>query len=188
MIAFTHLLKFLSEALGIIVVVASVIVFSYFDPFSWFEPTAKIDSTAILVKEVKQIGELITAEYFGEAITSWPATAVENALQEDTVEITRMVYGISNDFQKLNSERNAEEWNVNRRMRYYRNNLKDKYASSALYKYLMEEISTIDLKPAAKKDSKEKFWKREERAVGFIYEKSPAEIISLIRPDNISKS
>ena len=187
MIAFTHLLKFLSEALGIIIVVACVIVFSYFDPFGWFAPKAKIDSTAILVKEVKQIGEIITAEYYGEAITSWPATAVENALQEDTVEIIRMINGIANDFQKLNSERNAEEWTVNRRMRHYRNNIKDKYASSPLYKYLMEEISTMDLKPA-KKNSKEKFWKHEEKAVGIIYEKSPAEVISMIRLDNISKS
>lgn len=188
MTGFKAILKFLSEVLGIVIVIAAIIVFSYFDPFGWFEPKAKIDSTAILVREVKQIGELITAEYYGEAITSWPATVAANAFDDDTMEIKRIVFGIYNDFQKLNRDRDADEWSENRRMRYYRNHLKEKYTSSPLYLLVMQTISEVGLKPNEKSQFKNKSWRMEERAIGLMYEKAPEEIMSVINLQKISET
>ena len=52
-------------------VVAAVLVFSYFDPFGFLSPKKKtLKNTPIQVRSIKEIGQLITAEYYGEVIAS----------------------------------------------------------------------------------------------------------------------
>lgn len=60
-----------SLILQIIVVIAAVLVFSWFDPFDILAPTKRtLKNTPIQVQSIREIGELITAEYYGEVISS----------------------------------------------------------------------------------------------------------------------
>ena len=60
-----------SLVLQIIVVIAAVLVFSWFDPFDFLAPTKRtLKNTPIQIQSIREIGELITAEYYGEVISS----------------------------------------------------------------------------------------------------------------------
>ena len=60
-----------SLILQIIFVVALVLVFAWYDPFDIFTPTKlTLKNTPVQVESIKQIGQLITAEYYGEVISS----------------------------------------------------------------------------------------------------------------------
>ena len=60
-----------SLILQIIVVVGAVLVFSWFDPFDFLAPTKRtLKNTPIQVQSIREIGQLITAEYYGEVISS----------------------------------------------------------------------------------------------------------------------
>ncbi len=68
-------LKYLSSsaslAVQIILVIAAVVLFSYYDPFGMLAPSKKtIENTPVQVESIRQIGQLITAEYYGEVIAS----------------------------------------------------------------------------------------------------------------------
>ncbi|MCU4177097.1 hypothetical protein [Carboxylicivirga sp. N1Y90] len=63
--------KGFSFLLQVILVVAVVLLFSWFDPFDLLAPTkTKLKNTPIQVESIKEIGKLITAEYYGEVIAS----------------------------------------------------------------------------------------------------------------------
>jgi hypothetical protein len=55
--------------LDIAIVVALCVAFSYFDPFHMFRK-AGLQQTANMVTNIKAIGQLVTAEYYGEVIAS----------------------------------------------------------------------------------------------------------------------
>lgn len=55
-------------SLDIAFVIALCVAFSYFDPFGMFRNT-KLQQTANMVSSVKEIGELVTAEYYGEVLS-----------------------------------------------------------------------------------------------------------------------
>ncbi len=79
-----------SLILQIIFVVALVLVFAWYDPFDIFTPTkTTLKNTPVQVESIKQIGQLITAEYYGEVISSLQEVINEkdyqNAMQFDTV-------------------------------------------------------------------------------------------------------
>ncbi len=60
-----------SLVLQIIFVVALVLVFSWFDPFDLLAPTKRtLKNTPVQVQSIREIGQLITAEYYGEVIAS----------------------------------------------------------------------------------------------------------------------
>ena len=62
--------KYWSYILDSLIVVAVILAFTFWDPFGIFN-TAKIRQTATLVTGIREIGELVTAEYYGEVISSW---------------------------------------------------------------------------------------------------------------------
>ena len=67
--------------LQIIFVVAAVLVFSWFDPFSLLAPTKlTLKNTPIQVQSIREIGQLITAEYYGEVISSSLEVKAEKVL------------------------------------------------------------------------------------------------------------
>ncbi len=60
-----------SLILQIIFVVALVLVFAWFDPFDLLTPTKlTLKDTPVQVESIKEIGQLISAEYYGEVISS----------------------------------------------------------------------------------------------------------------------
>lgn len=63
------LLKNWKLFLDIILVVAAIVLFSILDPFKMFSKR-QLNDTANLVSQVRSIGELVTAEYYGEVIGS----------------------------------------------------------------------------------------------------------------------
>ena len=72
----------------ILLVVAGVILFSYFDPFGLLSPKKKtLQDTPITVVSIKEIGQLITAEYYGEVLSSLQDTLISEikAGDEDLV-------------------------------------------------------------------------------------------------------
>ncbi len=72
-----------SLILQIIVVVAAVLVFSWFDPFNMLAPTKlKLKNTPIQVQSIKEIGQLISAEYYGEVIASLKEVVAEQQYNE----------------------------------------------------------------------------------------------------------
>ncbi|RKD91551.1 DUF4230 domain-containing protein [Mangrovibacterium diazotrophicum] len=55
----------------VVLVIAAVVAFSWFDPFDLLAPTKrKLQNTPVQVESIREIGELITAEYYGEVIAS----------------------------------------------------------------------------------------------------------------------
>jgi hypothetical protein len=78
-----YLIKNWKLLLDIIIVVGGIIVFTLFDPFGMFSKR-ELKGTANLVSSIKDIGELVTAEYYGEVISSLNETFVFD-IPEDTV-------------------------------------------------------------------------------------------------------
>ena len=64
------LLKNWKLFLDILLVVGGIIAFTLWDPIGMFT-NAKTKRTANLITGVRDIGQLVTAEYYGEVISSW---------------------------------------------------------------------------------------------------------------------
>ena len=76
------IIKAIPFLLQVILVIAAVVLFAFFDPFGIFMPTKlKLKDTPVDVQSIREIGQLITAEYYGEVIGSY---AHEVAEQQDT--------------------------------------------------------------------------------------------------------
>lgn len=69
------LLKNWKLFLDIIVVVGGIILLTIFDPFGIFS-NRSLKNTANILSSVKDIGELVTAEYYGEVISSLQGTQI----------------------------------------------------------------------------------------------------------------
>jgi len=75
------MLKFWSQIglfVQIAIVVAAVVLFNLFDPFGWLN-TKKLtlEDTPISVRSIREVGKLITAEYYGEVLTSLQESILE---------------------------------------------------------------------------------------------------------------
>ena len=77
------LLKNWKLFIDIVIVVAAIVLFSMLDPFGVFSKRS-LKSTATILSGVKSIGELVTAEYYGEVISSLHGTQVYD-LKPDVV-------------------------------------------------------------------------------------------------------
>ncbi len=69
--------------LDIILVVGGILAFTFWDPLGIFNNT-KLQATANMVTGVKDIGQLVTAEYYGEVISSWKEFKLTE-FPEDTI-------------------------------------------------------------------------------------------------------
>lgn len=73
-----------------LIVAALIVAFSLWDPFGWFSRTPKIKDTPVSLRSVKEIGQLVTAEYYGEVVASlkesiirdFPDTTVNRQAEE----------------------------------------------------------------------------------------------------------
>lgn len=129
------------DTLGIILVIGAVLVFSFFDPFGWFVPGPKLKGTSILVREVKSIGELISAEYYGEAIGSYDKARLEEHLQDTTI-IKKLADDIINDLDSLydlqNPSANQFRWSEGKTWRRYKKYLRDKFKNNTYYPFMVD--------------------------------------------------
>lgn len=71
MFGLSNIPKFVVDIILVILVVAGVLVFTYFDPLGLLvTKRQKLQNTPVSVQSIREIGQLITAEYYGEVITS----------------------------------------------------------------------------------------------------------------------
>src|SRR5882762_10514796 len=82
-------ISFIIQALAVVV---GVFIFSFFDPFNIFN-TKKLRShdTPTIVAEIKAMGKIITAEYYGEVIKSTGEALVESIATQKAEHRTRLV-------------------------------------------------------------------------------------------------
>jgi|GEM_PF-1731331 len=76
------MIKFIIKNFGVIIesliVVALIVAFSFWDPFGWFRGETKIKNTPVSLRSVKEIGQLVTAEYYGEVVASLKESMIED--------------------------------------------------------------------------------------------------------------
>lgn len=82
-------LKFIIDAA---IIVGILLVFAYWDPFGLFGTKVKTDSTANLVSNVREMGELITAEYYGEVVASWKEGKISRYSADTVQELVLQQY------------------------------------------------------------------------------------------------
>ena len=74
----SFLIKHIRSIIDALIIAALIIAFAIFDPFKWFNTGINIRNTPVSVQSIKQIGQLITAEYYGETIASLPESYMES--------------------------------------------------------------------------------------------------------------
>ena len=81
------MLKFWSNiqlVFQIAIVVGVVLLFSFLDPFGIFRSKKQsLENTPVTVESIKQIGQLITAEYYGEVLTSLQESIEQEIKESD---------------------------------------------------------------------------------------------------------
>ncbi len=108
-----------SLILQIIIVVAAVLVFSWFDPFDLLAPTRlTLKNTPIQVQSIREIGQLITAEYYGEVISS----SLEVKAEKEKIEVEEFnenTGDIHEDFKQAILDFSTEELKGKRKRTVY---------------------------------------------------------------------
>lgn len=77
--------------LDILLVVGGIILFTIFDPFGIFVET-QTQKTANMVSGVRSIGQLVTAEYYGEVMSSWKDYQLSEFPEDTITETAKMLY------------------------------------------------------------------------------------------------
>jgi hypothetical protein len=78
------LLKNWKSMVDILLVIALIILFFIWNPFGIFGGGIKLRPTANLVTEIKEMGQLVTSEYYGEVIASIEESRI-NYLEEELI-------------------------------------------------------------------------------------------------------
>ncbi len=78
----SFLLKNIRSIIDALIIAAIIVAFVIFDPFKWFNTGINIRNTPVSVQNVREIGQLITAEYYGEAIASLSESYMEKINSE----------------------------------------------------------------------------------------------------------
>jgi hypothetical protein len=114
----------------IILVVGGILAFTFWDPLGIFNNT-KLRATANMVTGVRDIGQLVTAEYYGEVISSWKEFKLTE-FPEDTISykaedlFVNLKFALSDPnkkFRKLDTKKIQKE-------------LHNKYGEKFYYKFL----------------------------------------------------
>ena len=89
----------------IVAVVAGVLTFSFFDPFGLLSPKKRtLQDTPVSVKSIKEIGELISAEYYGEVLSSLREVYIEELSFNSDEEFKEDIYELNNSFKESMQE------------------------------------------------------------------------------------
>ena len=80
------ILKNWRTILDIVLVLALIVFIFLWNPFNIFGDELKLQDTSNMVSEIKEIGELVTAEYYGEVIASHEEAELD-IVDMDSIEI-----------------------------------------------------------------------------------------------------
>ncbi|MBC7450295.1 MAG: DUF4230 domain-containing protein [Cytophagales bacterium] len=87
---FSKISGVLSFVLQALVVICGVLLFSYLDLFGWFNSKKKtLENTPVTISSIQEIGQLISAEYYGEVIASLNEEYIEE-LDDNVTHLKRM--------------------------------------------------------------------------------------------------
>lgn len=193
--------------LDILIVLAIVVGLFIWNPFGIFGGRLKLNDTSNMVTEVRQIGQLVTAEYYGEVIASIDEARL-NLIEDENIRTRgRILYqdirsALKNlsDFQALSKDERDEEYKkmspVNNWRRIIRHevdsrNIMDKMnyhgflddvTADPLYEDMLEYLYRI--KTGKNKDEK---WdpsaRNKEEALFLMYQEKPTDKDSLASVD-----
>lgn len=105
--------------LQVILVVAAVLLFSYLDPFGILSPSKlKLKDTPITVESIRDIGQLITAEYYGEVIKSYKGSLNERT-DEELANVKEQYQDIHSEFSEAITLFEQTKMSSKRRKRVY---------------------------------------------------------------------
>lgn len=111
------LLKNWKFILDIVIVLAVVVLIFLWNPFGIFGGGVKLKDTANMVAEVNQIGQLITAEYYGEVIASIDEARLDLIEEENISNNASILFrdiksalGNLKDFQDLSKSEKDDEY------------------------------------------------------------------------------
>lgn len=138
---FNSFSKITGFVLQAILVVLAVLIFSYFDPFNILSSHKKtLQDTPITVGSVREIGQMITAEYYGEVLSSLKETYIE--------EIQAHV----NSFKRFDTlfkirarqfrEEELDTKRKNKIAEYFKENYRD-LTQDSLYPYYLEYLEEV---------------------------------------------
>jgi len=82
---FGFLIKNIKPILDGLIVAALIVAFSLWDPFNFFSSDPKLRDTPVSLRSIRDIGELITAEYYGEVIESLKESMIYNFDKEELI-------------------------------------------------------------------------------------------------------
>ncbi len=135
------ILKYWKLIIDILIVIALCIAFSYFDPFHMFRKT-RLQPTANLISNVKSIGELVTAEYYGEVITDGKVSKIDY-----TIDYNALAHQFNLDLKIIleNHIKNDDEQKIET---YHLDTLRDDYDE---FQFLITHITLQPLKKANNK-------------------------------------
>ncbi|MCD4790157.1 MAG: DUF4230 domain-containing protein, partial [Bacteroidales bacterium] len=78
-------IKNIKPILDGLIVAALIVAFSLWDPFNFFSSDPKLRDTPVSLRSIRDIGELITAEYYGEVIESLKESMIYNFDKEELI-------------------------------------------------------------------------------------------------------
>ncbi|WP_200977704.1 DUF4230 domain-containing protein [Echinicola sp. 20G] len=165
--------------IDILLVIGVVILLFWWNPMGIFGGGLKLEDTANMVTEVNKIGELVTAEYYGEVITSIDEARLNPIKSEDIKEeigilqldLLAALTNLTN-YQKRPVDHRVEEYRESEKINNWRRIIKhevdsrnimeklaylgylDEIAADPLYDDLMEFLWRQEFEPATDKEPK----------------------------------
>lgn len=126
------LAKYFKTLTDILIVAAIVGAFAYFDPFGWFRGPTKIKDTPLILSSVRSIGQLVTAEYYGEAVATLADTIFED-YTPSTVnrEAERTYKAILDSVNIMRAEKPKHWWEADENQRNIFTKLTDRFPDLA---------------------------------------------------------
>ena len=126
------LAKYFKTLTDILIVAAIVGAFAYFDPFGWFRGPTKIKDTPLILSSVRSIGQLVTAEYYGEAVATLADTIFED-YTPSTVnrEAERTYKAILDSVNIMRAEKPKHWWEADENQRNILTKLTDRFPDLA---------------------------------------------------------
>ncbi len=75
---FGFIIKNIKSILDGLIIAGLIVAFALWDPLNIFNSKPKLQDTPVTLSSVKEIGQLITAEYYGEVVESLKDSKIEN--------------------------------------------------------------------------------------------------------------
>lgn len=103
------MLKLWSSGIGFVLQIALVVIgvlaFGYFDPLGFLNSTKQtLEDTPVSIKSIKDIGELITAEYYGEVLSSLREVYIEELSFDSDEEFKEDIRNLNTNFMDAMTE------------------------------------------------------------------------------------